>query len=486
MKQAIKTAALFAALFVAPAVSRGENGKLTYNKDIAPIMQASCQECHHPGTVAPMSLMTFEEARPWIKSIQKAVSEEVMPPFHAVADRGVFKNDIRLDDASREKLLTWISQGAAEGDPKDHPPALKFESEWQIGEPDMIFRLPAPYTVSKDTEDEYKYFDIVTDLPEDVWLQAIECKADNKDVVHHIIATPVGGWAPGTPPSIFEPPYGRLLKKGQVINVQMHYHNTTGKDQVDQSMIGVKFAKYPVEKQVRVEGIADWRFSIPPNTENHPVSASFEMEHDAHIKGLMPHMHLRGKDMKIMAKYPDGREETLLWVPKYDFNWQMVYEFAKPVAAPKGTKILVDAHFDNSKNNPDNPNPEATVKPGQPTTAEMMIGWMHYTLDEENIAAGKLIDYDRRRGGNRRGGGGRGIDIVAIVKASDKNGDGKLTEDEAPEQMKQFFSLIDTDGDGAITAEEAQAAQRARARAQEGEAPAGEAVAAEAIPDAGF
>lgn len=467
MKKAMKSAAVFAvAVFLAPSVSRGENGKLTYNKDIAPIMQANCQECHHPGTVAPMSFMTYEEVRPWVKSIQKAIAEEVMPPFHAVAEKGVFKNDIRLSDEEKEKILTWINQGAVAGDPKDHPPALKFESEWQIGEPDMIFKLPAPYTVSADTIDEYKYFDIVTDLPEDVWLQAIECKPDNRDVVHHIIATPVGGWAPGTPPSIFEAPYGRLLKKGQVINVQMHYHNTTGKEQVDQSMIGVKFAKYPVEKQVRVEGVSDWAFRIPANAEAHPVSAQFEMSHDSHIRGLMPHMHLRGKDMKITAQYPDGRTETLLWVPKYDFNWQMVYEFAKPVAAPKGTKILVDAHFDNSTNNPDNPDPNVIVKPGQPTTDEMMIGWMHYTIDEENVQAGKIIEYDRRRG---RGRGNRGPNIVALIKQFDKDGDGKLQESEAPEQMKQYFNVLDANGDGGISVEEAEAIQRARRSAEEAE-----------------
>lgn len=473
------------ALALAPSASRAEGAKLTFHKDIEPVMQKNCQGCHHPGTVAPMSFMSFEEVRPWVKSIEKAVSTGQMPPWHADAPHGLFKNDIRLAKVDQEKILGWISGGAVAGDSKDAPPALTFESDWQIGKPDVIFKLPKPYTVSAKTEDEYKYFDIQTNLDHDVWLQAVECKAGNRDVVHHIIATPLGGMAPGTPPSYFEAPYGRLLKKGAVINVQMHYHNTTGKDQVDQSEIGVKFANYQVEKQVRTEGVADWRFAIPANNDNYAVSAQYEVPRDAHIRSLMPHMHLRGKDMKITAKYPDGRTEDLLYVPKYDFNWQMVYEFNKPVAAPKGTKIFVDAHFDNSKNNKDNPNPNVEVHPGQPTTAEMMIGWVHYTLDEENIAQGKIIEEQRRMGGGNRGGN-NGPNLVAQIKRFDKNGDGKLSKDEAPEQMKQYFSLIDTNGDGFITVEEAEQAQKARARAQEGEAaPAGEAVAAEALPKAG-
>jgi hypothetical protein len=165
-------------------------------------------------------------------------------------------------------------------------------------------------------------------------------------------------------------------------------------------------------------------------------------------------MHLRGKDMKITAEFPSGERKVLLDVPRYDFNWQMVYEFNAPVPAPKGTKILVDAHFDNSKNNPDNPDPSVTVVPGQPTTAEMMIGWMHFTLDEENIHEGRMIDYQRRRGG--RGGS---IDLANVVKTFDRNEDGKLDKEEAPEQLKNFFTLIDVDADGFITLQEAQAAQ---------------------------
>jgi len=392
----------------AAAISRADDDAtpLTFNKDIMPIFQKNCQTCHHAGTGAPMSLMSYEDVRPWVKSIRKAVSEKTMPPWHPDPSFGKFKNDRRLAPEDQSKILAWTNQGATAGDAKDAPAPLSFKDGWLIGEPDVILYMPEEYEVPADVEDEYKYFNIPTNFTEDKWAAAVECRPGNFSVVHHIIATPVGGYAPGLQPATFEPGYARLIKAGTVISAQMHYHKEKGVAAKDRSMIGIKFAKGPITKYVRTDGIFNTTFSIPPNDGNYPVNSTYTFERDSHIVSVMPHMHLRGKDMKYTAVYPDGKEEVLLFVPKYDFNWQTSYELAEPKVMPKGTKILINAHFDNSKDNAANPDPSKTVHFGQPTTDEMMIGWFQYTLDEENVAEGKVIQdegrFGRRAGARRR------------------------------------------------------------------------------------
>ncbi len=404
--------ALFiAAVGVLASGARADDAaSLTYNRDIAPIFQHNCQTCHHPGTGTPMSLMSYDEVRPWVKSIRKNVGEKTMPPWYADPQYGHFKNDRRMSQAEQDKVVAWVNQGAAAGDPKDHPAPMTFKDGWLIGEPDVILYLPVEYEVPADVEDEYKYFNVPTNFTEDKWAEAVECRPGNFAVVHHIIATPIGGFAPGLQPSVFDPGSGeaRLIKAGTVVNVQMHYHKEKGVTAKDRSMIGIRFAKGPIKKNVRTDGIFNVKFAIPPNDGNFPVDSEYVFERDSHLTGLMPHMHLRGKDMKYTAVYPDGKQEVLLFVPKYDFNWQINYELAQPKAVPKGTKILVNAHFDNSKNNPANPDPSKTVRFGQPTTDEMMIGWFHYTLDEEDVAAGKIIEDEGLAGRRNRFRGRRG------------------------------------------------------------------------------
>ncbi|MBI1784112.1 hypothetical protein HYR69_03130, partial [Candidatus Sumerlaeota bacterium] len=369
----------------------------TFSKDIAPIFQARCQICHHPGAIGPMSLLTYEDTRPWVKSIRKAVGERTMPPWHADEHYGKFANDRRLSQAEYDTILAWITAGAPQGDAKDMPPPLKFEEGWLIGNPDAIFTMPEEWEVAADIEDQHKVFSVPTNFTEDKWVDAIEFHPGNPAVVHHIIASPIGGWAPGNQPHIFPEGMGRMIPKGTVVRFQMHYHKDKGTAMKDRSSIGVRFAKGPIHQEVHGAGIPNFTFTIPPEAANVPVHAEFALDHDAHIRSFMPHMHLRGKSMKFTAVYPDGKSEILLNVPKYDFNWQTTYEFAEPVSAAKGTKILVDASFDNSTSNPVNPDPKATVWWGPETTDEMMIGFMEFVFDGEDIAAGKAVPY--RRGG---------------------------------------------------------------------------------------
>ncbi len=376
----------------------------TYNRDVAPIFQRACQSCHHPGTIAPMSLMTYDEVRPWVKSIRKAVGDRKMPPWHADAQVGHFKNDRRLSSAEVETILNWTAGGAPAGDAKDHPAPLVFTEGWLLGQPDLILPLPE-HELKADLEDEFAPFNVPTGFTEEKWIQAVEFKPGNPAVVHHIVTSALGTFAPGRQPSSFPPGLGLLMEPGETIRVQMHYHKERGVPASDRTMIGLRFAREPIHKQVRLEGAFDPRLHIPPGESNYPASGEHRFTRDAHLIAMKPHMHLRGKDMKYEIIFPDGREETLLSVPNYDYDWQTNYELAEPLALPKGTLLKVEAHYDNSSANPHNPDPSQTVRNGEKTTDEMMIGWFQYTDDEEDVAAGKVVKSPIRWGGGRRGGG---------------------------------------------------------------------------------
>lgn len=372
----------------------------TYNKDVAPIFQRACQSCHHPGTVAPMSLMTYDEARPWAKSIREVVGKGTMPPWHADAAVGHFKNDRRLSSAEIETVLQWAAAGAPAGNPADHPEPLIFVEGWLLGEPDLILPLPE-HEVKAEVDDEFVTFNVPTGFTEDKWIQAVEFKPGNPAVVHHIVTTTLGTFAPGRQPSAFDPGYGLLMSAGETIRVQMHYHKEKGVAATDQTKIGLRFAREPIHKQVRLEGAFAGGLNIPPGEANYPSSARYKFARDSHLLAMKPHMHMRGKDMTYTVVFPDGREQTLLNVPNYDYDWQTNYELAEPLAVPKGTLLKVEAHFDNSAANPRNPDPTATVRHGEKTTDEMMIGWIQYTDDEEDVAAGKVVK-------TRHWGGGKG------------------------------------------------------------------------------
>ncbi len=377
-------------------------GPVTFYKDVLPILQANCQDCHRPGganlggMVAPMAFMTYEEVRPWAKSIAQNVSGRTMPPWHAdPAHHGTFENERTLAEPEIQTLVRWAATGAVKGDANDAPaPRLWPETGgWTIGEPDLIIRMPEPYFVADDVEDIYVNLrtTVTADqLPEPRWIKATEFRPGSS-VVHHIIATPLGGIAPGNDPTIYREGFGRRIQPGMVVTFQMHYHKEPGPGTGvwDQSEIGLRF--YPEDAEIRhtleVEPLGNFRFRIPPGDPNYSARSEFTFQRDSMIVSLMPHMHVRGKAALYVAKYPDGTEETILRVPQYDFNWQTTYRFKEPKVVPAGTKIELTCWWDNSAENPSNPDPTATVVWGQPTTAEMHFGWMAYTNVEPNVAS---------------------------------------------------------------------------------------------------
>jgi peroxiredoxin len=381
------------------------DGTITYAKHVSRIVQKNCQECHRPGRIGPMSLLTFDDVVSWSDTIREAVSEGRMPPWHADPRYGKFRNDRRLSKEDRETLLSWLDHGMPRGDDKDLPPPRKFPEGWTIGKPDLIVQMPRAYDVPARAPKggiPYRYFTVDPGFQEDRWIERAEAKAGAPAVVHHIVVfiLPKGelfnpeapgavlcGTAPGDMPMELPPGLAKKVPAGARLIFQMHY-TPNGKPYRDRSSVGMVFAKEPPRHRVLTKPVHNPRFltrfdKIPAGADNYKIEAEHVFSRDAHLLGFMPHMHLRGKDFLYEAIYPDGQKEILLSVPRYNFGWQSVYRLARPAAIPKGAKLHCVAHFDNSAKNPSNPDPTQTVYWGDQTWEEMMIGWIDYYLDND-------------------------------------------------------------------------------------------------------
>jgi peroxiredoxin len=378
--------------------------KVTFSRDVARILQKNCQECHRPGQIGPMALLTYDDAAAWSDMIREVVREQRMPPWHADPKHGKFSNDRRLSPADRATLLAWIDQGCAKGEDKELPPAREFAQGWTIGKPDVVFSMPKEFTVPAKMPPRgvpYQMFRVQTDFPEDRWVQAAEARPGNHAVVHHIIVFVVdpakgrqrgspddigegflAAYAPGDMPAVFSPGVAKKVPKGALLVFQMHY-TPNGVEQTDRSSVGLIFAKEPPRHEARTRSIAQRFFSIPPGAANHQVLSQSAFKRDVLLLSLLPHMHLRGKDFEYQVVYPDGKREVLLSVPRYDFNWQSNYRLETPLRLPAGSRIECTAHFDNSANNPNNPDPAKRVHWGEQTWEEMMIGFVDYVYLED-------------------------------------------------------------------------------------------------------
>jgi hypothetical protein len=399
----------------------------TFSNDVAPILYRNCVSCHRPGEIAPMSLLTYEQARPYARSIKERIELGSMPPWHAEASPGTFLNDRRLNAAEKSIIVRWANNGAPQGDPKDMPQAPVFTEGWSFGKPDAVVTMAEPFNVPAAGTIEYQYFAVPTNFKEDKWVQGIEIRPGVRSVVHHVLvfasepgaavrpqpfvnANPAGPLAqqagpavvaalrnrlqnaesargpliattaPGTNAVTFQPGKALRIKAGSVLTLQVHY-TATGKAEKDKTSVGFIFANEPPQQEVRTSSFLNLQLTIPVGAENHRVDSLIEFTQDAHIVALFPHTHLRGKSWEYRLTYPDGREEVVLSVPHYDFNWQTYYEFAKPLAVPKGSRLLAIAHYDNSANNKANPNPNVEVRWGDQTWQEMQYSGITYTVD---------------------------------------------------------------------------------------------------------
>lgn len=418
----------------ASAQSRQAANAPTFSKDVAPVLYKHCTTCHRPGEIAPMSLLTYGESRPWARAIRDNVAKGVMPPWHADPAHGKWLNDRSLTAQEKDILVRWVDAGAPEGNKRDLPKAPEYAQGWTIGKPDAVVTMEKDYAVPAQGEIPYQYFEMQTNFTEDKWVQALEVRPGNRAVVHHILVyarspqttrrtppfrmqNPPGPFsptqakemeaakanpelaqklrqesnrrgnliaqiAPGTNATVFSSGSAMLLQAGTVLTFQVHY-TTNGTAATDTSSIGFKFAKEAPAREVYATAMMNPRFMIPAGAANHPVEAKMEFLEDVTIYSLAPHTHLRGKTWEYTLTYPDGRSEVILSVPTYDFNWQTDYVFATPLRVPKGSMLKSVAHYDNSKENKSNPDSTQPVYWGDQTWEEMQYTGVMYSIDKE-------------------------------------------------------------------------------------------------------
>ncbi len=405
MRSMLAAPAVASVLIVASAASAGEaRATATFTKDVAPIFYEHCVECHRPTMFAPMSLMKYDEARPWARAIKQRVVAREMPPWGADPAIGHFKNDPRLSQAEIDTIVAWVDGGAPKGNDRDLPKPPEFVDGWTIGKPDAVLTMVEDYWIPASGTIPYEYIRIPTNFSEDKWIKAIEIKPGSRAHVHHVIAytqprgttgrgsplgrTNIGGTTPNKPGVVFGDGIARLLRADSEIVLQMHY-TTNGVEATDRTSIGLIFAKEPPAKMAGGGMALNFRLHIPAGAPNHEVKATYTFNEDTLLTSMTPHMHYRGKDMTYIARFPDGTTETLLSVPRYNFDWQITYQLAEPRVMPKGTQLEVIAHYDNSPGNKFNPDPTKEVRWGDQTWDEMMIGFFGTVSDPAGLKVGR-------------------------------------------------------------------------------------------------
>ena len=400
----------------------------TFSKDVAPIIFKNCAGCHRPGEIAPMSLLTYEDARPWAKAIRDEVSERNMPPWHTDAPPGTFHNERLLSDADRATLVAWANGGAPRGDPALMPPTPAFPEGWAAGKPDVVFEMPEDYKLPADGTINYQYFYTPSNLTEPKWVKSIEIRPGNREVVHHVLvyyrarpdapripilrqnattsAVPdsdgpnarparpdlkdmpqrlLATYAPGTNVQVAPEGTAFRLEPGGIFEFAMHY-TANGEATTDRTKIGLTFATEPSPREMRAGQFINGVFKLPAGAANVAVTADVEFLQDTTVWALFPHTHLRGKKWEYKLVLPTGETRPILSVERYDFNWQTYYMFKEPLNVPKGAKIVSTAWYDNSAANKSNPDPKVDVIWGGQTWDEMQYTGILYTPAQASTA----------------------------------------------------------------------------------------------------
>jgi uncharacterized protein (TIGR03437 family) len=387
----------------------------TFNKEVVRIFQENCQTCHHPGDIAPFSLMTYKDARPWAAAIREAVILRKMPPWKPAPGCGDFRDARELSDEKIQTIVAWVNGGAPEGNPADLPPPLEFPDGWSLGAPDLVLQSDVVYT-PPTVGDMYRCFSVpVASLRGDRWISAVSVKPGNAKIVHHVIAYGdpagvsaqlderdpgpgytcfggpgfsgtdiLGGWAPGSRGYFAPEGAGIKLSNNSRVVIQVHYH-PTGQPETDRTPVGFYFAKSPVQRQLQLLPLVNTTFLIPPGAKNHEVTASFTVPPlvSAKMWAVTPHMHLLGKKIKVELTRPGASApDCLINVPDWDFNWQGTYLYKNAINLSGGSTLKLTCNFDNSADNPRNPNnPPKAVRWGEETTDEMALAFIGFTLD---------------------------------------------------------------------------------------------------------
>jgi hypothetical protein len=425
------------------------SAEITYSRDVAPILYQRCTACHHPNDIAPMSLTDYKSVRPWAKAIREAVLLKRMPPWFADSTNVRFSNDPTLSESERHIIIEWVEQGAKEGDPHDMPAAPSYVEGWHIGKPDVVFDIGEDHVVKSTSADEYIYFTVPTNFTEGHWVQAVELRPGNRKVVHHahvgvvdpeapkttsggvqkgrsfsdyLVLTSDGlrhmkldspvvndacayngpeidrlriagegalaSYLPGMPPDSYRSDTAKWIPAGAQLRFQIHYHREASGTETatDRTSVGLIFASTPPRHPLRRLDVDNDFFALPPGSNAQEVKQCATFDSDSVLLSLTPHMHYRGKDARFEIQRPGQQVETLLFVPKYDFNWQLKYQLQDPVFVPKGTRLILTFHFDNSQQNGSNPDPSRTIRWGEPSEEEMMSGWIDYVEVPPTVA----------------------------------------------------------------------------------------------------
>ncbi len=439
---------------------------VTFSNQIVRLFQQRCIDCHREGQVAPFALTDYDEVAGWAGMIEEVVREGRMPPWHAAPGHAEFANDCSLNADEKQLIYQWVAAGAPEGDPAEMPAMKEYPSEWLLPrKPDVVIPVTKePVQVPANGTVKYQYYSVDPGFTEDKWIQAAEIRPSNALVVHHVLVFArdreskrrgggeEGGFLAAYVPGLIPQPYPAGMAKKIPANselvFQMHY-TPVGSAAEDLTEMALIFADpNEVTHQIVTSSATNRNFEIPPGDGNYEVTAnSPRAQADVQLLTMMPHMHLRGKAFRYELRTPDGKQETLLDVPAYDFNWQTSYRLTEPLTIKAGSQLFCTAHFDNSEENPFNPDPDKTVKWGDQTWEEMMIGYFDLAVPirGEKTASSAL--------------GGRADQLIARL---DADGDGKISRKEVPTKWLAIFLFIDINRDGFVDAEELEAAAKKR------------------------
>ena len=441
-KRAFQTIGIVA---VVTGLAAAHSADPTFAEDVAPIFYRNCASCHRTGGLAPFSVVEYDSAAAFLYEIKEKVSNDEMPPWQAVGDPGVFRNDRRLSPSEKQMILRWIETGGKPGDLKKLPPKPQFPTGWTMGTPDLVVRMQEDFVVPPSGTVEYMYFQAPTNVTEEKWVQAIEIQPGAREVVHHVIvyarvpapapsAAPTPAPAPGAAPAgapaprpqplfvrnrahdlppdpprtdtlhraprplgamiaaiapgtniiEFAPGTAMRLRPGTVLTFQMHY-TTQGHAHKDRTSVGFKFAKEMPNEEILAASFVNGSFTLPAGAKDVAVPAEITATQPVKIWGMIPHTHLRGTRWLYKLEKPDGTSEVVLDVPRYDFNWQTYYLFANPLEIPAGGKLTSTAWYDNSAGNKSNPNPNVDVKWGDQTWEEMQYTGFLYSVPSRRL-----------------------------------------------------------------------------------------------------
>ncbi|MDB5423546.1 MAG: hypothetical protein JWQ29_962 [Phenylobacterium sp.] len=443
-----------------------QHAKISYAKDVAPILEAKCVACHQEGGIGPFAMSDYSMVKGFSPMIREVIRTDRMPPYNADPHVGKFSDDKNLSPAEVKTLIHWIEAGAPRGTGADPLGAVRHVApEWPLGKPDLVLNVPA-YKIPASGVVDYQHPYVVNPLTEGRWIRASTVKVEQRQGVHHILTgymkdiptdgqafenrwgASAGGYAVGAESEVAPPNAGTFLPAGGAIGMQVHY-TPFGKEAVDHSQIALYFYGKKPAQVMHNSVIIDNTISLPPGDGNHEEVSYLEFPKDALLYSAFPHAHYRGKAADLWIRYPDGKEKQLLSLPRYDFSWQRDYSFAQPIKVPAGSKLIAHFWYDNSKRNPNNPDPTKTVVWGDQSWEEMFYVAIRYRWEGET--SDKMNDFDVALNQRR------------MLQMMDDNIDGKLRKAELKGQLGQmiggYFALLDKDKDGALDAGELKAAQ---------------------------